>query len=283
MHRRHTRTARSGLVIALTAGVLALGAAGAAGSVGASTPTDPSPPATMVVVTELDSAIPPPPSVSFETVPADRISDDTDRVVSVIGRGTVSVTPDIATIWMGVQVQSPTTQDALDALGEKANALVATLTALGIADEDVQTAGLSLWPTYGDGGTVVEGYEASTNVNVTVRDLDRAGEVIDAAQGFVGDGFTLGGINFGSSDPEGSMQEARVEAIDSARRRAEQYAGAAGLEVGEVLQIIEQGSAEVMMARSDVAFDTAEAQAAVPIEAGQQELTATVTVVFELR
>lgn len=280
MHRRHTRIATGALV-----GLSALGALTVGGVVDATTPTDPT--TSVPVVTESPVTVPVTASETTSDTPQTSPADDPveldGAIISVNGHGDVSVTPDIATIWMGVQVQAATTQEALDTLSEKANALVATLTALGIADEDIQTSGLSLWPVYGNDGTTVTGYQASNNVSVTVRELDRAGEVIDAAQGFVGEGFTLGGINFESSDPEAAMQEARVEAIENARVRAEQYAAAAGAEVGDVLQIIEQGTANVVMTRAATAMDAAEGAASMPIEPGQQEMTADVTVVFELR
>ena len=105
-----------------------------------------------------------------------------DRVISVVGTGRVSVTPDIAKVWMGFQTRAATTEEAMAALTEKSNALITTLTAVGIPSEDLQTSGLSLWQVYSNDGTTITGYEASTNVTVTIRDIDRVGEIVDAAQ-----------------------------------------------------------------------------------------------------
>jgi uncharacterized protein YggE len=259
MHRtKHAITAAA--VAALTAlGAIAVGGGGS-GLAGATTPT------TDPTVTVTATGEEPTPTMN-------------DRVISVVGTGRVSVTPDIAKVFMGFQTRAATTEEAMAALTEKSNALITTLTAVGIPAEDLQTSGLSLWQVYGNDGTSVTGYEASTNVTVTIRDIERVGEIVDAAQGFVGEGFTLGGISFESSDPEASMEEARVEAVENARVRAEQYAAAAGVEVGDVLRIVESGAVDVPMFR--VAAADAEASG-VAVEPGQQELTATVTVVFAM-
>lgn len=207
--------------------------------------------------------------------------DGDERTIVVNGHGSVSVTPDLATVWMGVQTTAATSQEAMDALAEKSNALVATLTALGLAEEDLQTSGLSLWPQYGADGTSIEGYQASTNVTVKIRDIARVGEVIDAASGFVGDELTLGGISFSAADPEAVLQGARSAAIDNARIRAEQYADAAGVSVGDVVRIVEASATDPSIFRG-AEMAAADEASAVAIEPGQQELTVDVTVVFAM-
>lgn len=281
MHRTKHLTL-SAAIAGLTSLAAVAAGLGGDGLAGATTPTEPTVTETTIDAPTTDGAVTPVTAVppSSVPVPPPMSEPGAERAISVIGTGTASVTPDMATVWMGVQTRAATTQEALDTVTEKANALVTTLEAVGVAREDIQTSGLSLWPVYGNDGTTVQGYDASTNVTVTVRDLARAGEIIDAAQGFVGDGFTLGGINFESSDPEAAMQEARVEAIDNARIRAEQYAAAAGVAVGEVLRIVEVGAVDLTFSRSEGA-DMA-AAAALPIEPGQQQLTASVTVVFAI-
>jgi uncharacterized protein len=205
-----------------------------------------------------------------------------DRTIVVSGHGTVQVTPDVAEVWMGVQTTAPTSEEAMDTLSTKSTALVDTLTALGIPAEDITTSGLSLWPTYGNDGTSIEGYQGSTNVTVTVREVGRVGEVIDAASGFVGEEFTLGGITFSYDDPEAVLQQARAAAIDNARVRAEQLAEAAGVDVGDVVRIVESSASgfEPRYAAGDMA--DAAAESTVAIAPGSQDLAADVSVVFAM-
>ena len=87
----------------------------------------------------------------------------------------------------------------------------------GIAEEDIQTSGLSLWPTFGNDGREITGYQASTNVTSPIRDVEAVGAVVDALKGFVGEELTLGGISFSYDDPEAVLGEARTAAIDNAR------------------------------------------------------------------
>ena len=216
------------------------------------------------------------------SVPGDPTTGTTgERTIVVSGHGTVQVTPDVADVWMGVQTTAPTSQEAMDTLGTKSTALVDTVTALGIPAEDIKTSGLNLWPTYGNDGTSIDGYQASTSVTVTVREVGRVGEVIDAASGFVGEEFTLGGISFSYDDPEAVLQQARAAAIDNARVRADQFAEAAGVEVGDVVRIVESSasSLEPRFAAGDMA---AAAESTVAIAPGSQDLAADVTVVFAM-
>jgi len=257
-HWKHLVTAAA---VAGVTTVVALAAGAGAGPAAATTPPDSTEPAPA-------PGIPP-------------VEAGPERTIVVNGHGAVSVVPDLATVWMGVQTTAATSQEAMDALAEKSNALIATLTALGLAEEDLQTSGLNLWPQYGADGTRIESYQASTNVTVKIRDIARVGEVIDAASGFVGNELTLGGISFSASDPEAVLQEARVAAIENARTRAQQYADAAGVGVGEVVRIVEASASDPSIFRGmDMA--AADSVESVAIEPGQQELTVDVTVVFAM-
>ena len=108
---------------------------------------------------------------------------------------------------------------------EQVNAVVGGadrgLVAAGIAEEDIQTSGLNLWTTTDDGGEV-NGYQASLNVNVTVRDIDAVGSTIDAAQQAAGQGFTIGGVSFSFADPESVLEPGTHR-----RRRAGPHEGRA--------------------------------------------------------
>ena len=213
------------------------------------------------------------------TIPEESNSVTQDRTITVTGEGKTTVKPDTANVNMGVRVSGPSAQDVLAETNEKATALITALKALGVDDDDIQTAGLSIYPQYDSNGRNVTGYEASNSVNVTIRDIERAGEIIDGGAAFAGDAITIGGIFFSVADPEAVMADARAAAIENAKKRAGEYADAAGVEVGEVLMISEIGVTPPMPLFRNSAADEASAFA---IETGTTDLSATVTVVFAL-
>jgi uncharacterized protein YggE len=213
--------------------------------------------------------------------PTEQTEDQMDRSISVTGHGTVKVTPDVADLSVGVQSTAPTGDGAMTTVEEKSQALIAALKDAGIAAEDIQTSGLSLWPNYGPNGRKITGYTASVDVSVRARDLDRLGELLDSVQGLVGDELTIGGISFSYEDPEAVMEQARVAAIENARVRAAQYAAAAGVEVGDIVKIVETSMTGPIPYFADARAEMA-ADGAIPIEPGSQELTADVTVVFAM-
>jgi uncharacterized protein YggE len=216
---------------------------------------------------------PPPASVPVE-------GDTDDGTITVNGHGTVSVVPDTADLSAGVQAQAATATAALDTVGTSSQALIDTLEGAGIAAEDIQTSGLSLWPTYAEDGQRITGYQASTGVTATIRDIEQVGAVVDALKGSVGEELTLSGIAFSYDDPEAVLAEARAAAIANAAVRAEQYAAAAGVEVGAVVRIIEGTVSDPIVLREMAAAPAADGSMAVA--PGSQDLAADVTVTFAM-
>lgn len=222
----------------------------------------------------------PPDSTTTTTTPG-AAPADSEGTITVNGRGSVQVVPDIADLGAGVQAMADTASAALDTVGTKSSALVETLRGTGIADDDIQTSGLSLFPQFGNDGRAITGYQASTSVTATIRDVTRVGEIVDALQGFVGEELTLNGITFSYDDPEAVLAEARAEAVANARVRAEQYAAAAEAEVGGIVRIIEGGTTDPIVFQERMAAP-ADGDASVAIAPGSQDLMADVTVVFAI-
>ncbi len=205
------------------------------------------------------------------------------RTITVSGHGTVSVTPDTADLMAGVQANAPTATEALDTIGTKSQALIDTLKGTGVADKDIKTAGLSLYPMFGNDSQNITGYQASTNVTATIRDVSKVGDVVDALKGLVGEQLTLQGVSFSYADPEAVMADARSAAIANARARAEQYAKAAGATLGGVLKIVEGSVPTPVIYEARAATVPAGADSKVAVAPGSQELAADVSVVFEMR
>jgi hypothetical protein len=192
-----------------------------------------------------------------------------DRIITVAGSATVRARPDVATVRMGVQVNAATAQNALRLANQHTDALLDALLAGGVKDTEMTTNGPHLWP-------VDRGYQGSNEVTVVIRDVEQVGSIIDTAAGAASSYFTMGGVTFGVSDPEEYLGPARAEAIADARRRAEQYAEAAGVKVGAVVQIAESASVG-----SGPRFMAAEMKSA-PIAPGEQTVSVDVVVTYNL-
>ena len=126
------------------------------------------------------------------------------------------------------------------------------------------------------------GYRVSHSVSVTVEDFDKASDIVTAALNAGGTGVRLNGLRLQVGDPDGSLEPARTDAIEQARAKAEEYAADAGRELGEIVRISEVTDQPY---DRDMAYAPRHAAdgAAFPIQAGQQDLTARIVVVYELK
>jgi uncharacterized protein YggE len=218
--------------------------------------------------------------------PASAETSDATSTVTVTGVGHVSVVPDQLAFDLSVSVLRDDLDQALDDGNAAMQAVVDTLKAAGVADKDVQTTDLSMYPEYdrtkkGQPQTL-RGYRVSHSVSVTVEDLDKASEIVTAALNAGGSGVRLNGLRLQVADPDGSLGPARSDAVDQARAKAEEYAAEAGRELGEVVKISEVTDRVYDEARLDYGSADA-ASASIPIQPGQHDLTANVVVVYELK
>uniref|UniRef100_UPI001C5D23C4 SIMPL domain-containing protein n=1 Tax=Pseudonocardia nigra TaxID=1921578 RepID=UPI001C5D23C4 len=193
--------------------------------------------------------------------------------------GTVTAAPDIVTVALGVQTRDATASAALEANNARTRALLDVLAEAGVAAEDRRTSGLAVHPTYAEGGRIT-GYEVTNRVTATLRDIGRAGAVIDAAAAAAGDAIRVEGITFDIADDSAARAEARAAAVREALDRAAQLAEAAGVALGPIRSITELPAEQPPV---PYALEAAQADvASVPIEPGVQELTVTVEVVHDL-
>ena len=205
--------------------------------------------------------------------------------LDVIASGEVNRVPDIARISAGVVTTAPTATGALEENARRMTAVRAALRRAGIADRDIQTSAMNLFPDYRHderGGTpTLIGYRAHNEVSVRFRDISNAGKILDAlvAQG----ANQINGPMLSIDKPEAALDEARTKALSNARARAELYARALGKRVGRILAISEGamgGRYPVPMMRGEAIQVTgADATSIVP---GEQTLTVNLAVSFEL-
>jgi uncharacterized protein YggE len=204
------------------------------------------------------------------------------NTVTASGAGATQAVPDTAEMSFGVTTTSPNAKSALDEASKSAAQIAAALKKQGIAEEDIQTQDVSVYPQTVDqnGKQVITGYQASLSVRVKVRDIAKLGEVISAAN--AAGATNISGPMFTIDDPAPARAKAIEEAVADARKSAEAMARAAGKSVGAVLSMSSSDVGSVpgpMYSTSDMAG----AVKNVPIEPGQLDITASVVVVFELK
>jgi len=209
--------------------------------------------------------------------------------ILVTGEGSVDIAPDMAVLTLSVMREAPTAREALTANSAAMAKVLKAMAALGIEQRDLQTGNFSIQPRYNrpprQASGAVEapmlvGYIVRNGLTVRVRDIDRVGEVLDTA---VTLGVNEGGsILFTNEDASGAITEARVKAMEDALARGKTLAGAAGVRVGEVLEISEQNFSPrpVAMARVEMAMDSA--PGTVPVAAGENTYRVTVSVVLAI-
>jgi uncharacterized protein len=165
-----------------------------------------------------------------------------------------------------------------------ANALVSLIKAEGVAPADIQTSEMSISPTFSqpahgqETAPTITGYSVTNNVAVTVREIPRLGALLDKA--VTAGANSVYGVGFGHNDTSALLDKARPLAVEDARRKAEIFAGAAGAKIGRLMALTEEAGRQPPIAFSR-AF-AASAPAPTPIEAGEDNLTVTVTARFEL-
>jgi uncharacterized protein YggE len=202
------------------------------------------------------------------------------HTITVSATGKSTVVPDVARLNLGVTATKSTVKAARETGAKAMTDIIAALKALGIADADIQTTNLSLYPQYGQGPTPkVVGYQMSEQLQVTVRDIDKAGDAVDAA---TAKGATdVNGISFEVADPVKAQNDARSAAVEAARVSAQAMASAGHVSLGAVVSITDGTPASPIFygygARAGAAADTA-----TPVQPGTQDLSAMVTVVFEI-
>jgi len=205
----------------------------------------------------------------------------TDRTVTVSGTATIKAKPDEAVVSLGVQTQADTAQRALADNAVKMTALIASLMDKGVAKDDIATSYVSIYPTYGNNGMDITGYQAVNQVDVTLRDISKVGEVIDGA---VKAGANLSnGITFQLSDENQGVNQALDDAVANARSKAETLAAAGDAQLGQVVSIQEGsgGSTPPIYYGRDMAGG-AMAEAATPIQPPTLETQVSVTVTWSL-
>ena len=208
------------------------------------------------------------------------------RIISVSGLGEVKSRPDMASISTGVVSEAVSAKDALAKNNAAMSAVIAALKNAGVSEDDIQTSNFSVspkYPPYQPNQTTqrIVGYTVSNQVTANVKNLKNLGPILDT---LVQSGSNqINGISFGIDDPKKSLDEARKKAVADAHAKAELYAEAAGVSLGRPVQITESSTVSPPVPMYRMAVQANAAEASVPIAAGQQTVSANVSITYEIQ
>jgi len=202
----------------------------------------------------------------------------------VSGTGEVTATPDVAILTLGVQAQETTVKAAQSEAASAMAAVVNALKANGVADKDIQTQWYSISPvTKWDDKTneqITTGYSVSNMVIVKIRDISKAGTIIDAVTDAGGDLTRINGINFTVDNPTAYYNQAREKAMQDAAAKAQQMASLAGVNLGKAIYISESGG--YIPGPYPLKDYAAGASASTPISPGELNITISVSVGYSI-
>jgi uncharacterized protein YggE len=204
--------------------------------------------------------------------------------ISVSGTGSAFGAPDVALLQMGVSVLKPSVEDARE---EAASAMQDVLNSMkdnGIDDEDIQTTRFSVQAEYDyeDGTQDLRGFRVTNIVTAKLRDIDKASDVLDDAIEAGGDLVEVQSVEFTIDDPDELRQEARREAVEDARQKAETLADLAGVSMGRPLSITESEGYLPVYYRGEAEAAVPAPAEPTPIEVGELEVSIDVQIVYAI-
>jgi uncharacterized protein YggE len=196
--------------------------------------------------------------------------------ITVTGHGTASAAPDRADFSFGVETQGETAGEALAANGKAAAGVIDAVRAAGVAEADIQTQQVSVHSRYSSEGQAIVGFTATNTVTAALRDLEKAGAVIEAA--VAAGANAVHGPTFAVSDPADVYGVALEGAFADARAKAELLAEVTGATLGEVATVVEGGPGFAPR----LARLAADSGGGIPLEPGVKEIQASLTVTFRI-
>lgn len=221
--------------------------------------------------------------------------------INATGVGVVEVDPDIAIMSLGVETIESTVTAARDEAAKAIDAMIASLEANGIDEDDMETQYFNIQPEYTyeqvtetlENGERISrserrliGYRVTNTLSVTIRDLDNIGEIVDGAVTAGGDATRLNGITFTLDDGAQAEADARAAALEDALAKANLYAEKLGATRGKLVSVVEStGNVYPEVAQRDYYLEAAAADGGVPptsIMAGSLQVRVTVQTVFAI-
>ena len=208
----------------------------------------------------------------------------TARVISVSGNGKITLAPDVAYVYIGVQSQSANVADALSENNTRAQTIANTIKELKIDAKDIQTSSFNIYPQQQfspEGKPISTTYTVDNTVNVTVHDLTVLGKLLDAV--VRAGANSINGINFDVVDRSKAISEARKLAVADAHTQAVELATAAGVTIGDLQSlnaVVNTGPVPLYDAK---VASAGAGGSSVPVSAGQLTITVDVNAVYAIK
>lgn len=204
---------------------------------------------------------------------------------TVSGEGKVTVIPDTAVVDLGITVNRPTVKEAQNEANSIINAVTQAIKDLGVAAKDIKTSNYSVYPQYNyDGGqNRITAYQVNASLNVTVREIDKANQVIDTATSKGAN--TVGGIQLTVDEDKRKqlLQQARELAVKEAKAKAVSLASAAGITLGKIVNVQESGGVSPIPMYAKSATGLGGGEGDTQIQPGSTDITTSVTLFYETR
>jgi uncharacterized protein len=213
-------------------------------------------------------------------------SNGATQGITVSGEGKVTGQPDIALLSLGISTVQPTVAQARDAAATTMQALIDSVKGNGVAEKDVQTTQLNISPEYDysvASTPKIIGYRLTNTVTIKVRDINKTSDVLDGAVAAGGDMTQVQSISFTIDKPDDLKDQARADAVNDAKARAQRLADTAGVKLGKAIAISETNYTPPgpLIYGADAAAGTAK-QTSTPIEPGTLDVDLTVQVTFAI-
>ncbi len=207
------------------------------------------------------------------------------RTITVSGEGRVSVTPDTAQVILGVQIQKPDLAAAQQEANQKMDAVLGALKENGVSEDKIKTVNytISVQRDWQKEGQPIIGYQVTHLVQAKVKPMNKVSAIIDAA---VAKGANaVNDVVFTVENQDAPLQQAREQAVNNARVKAEQLAKLTGVGLGEPVTVSETSTMPPMpipMAREAVA-PAAAVGAGTAVQPGQSEVTVNLTISYAIQ
>lgn len=170
----------------------------------------------------------------------DRIVNQNQFQISVVGQGRIAYEPDTANITLGVQIDKVAkAEDALNQLNEKTNKIIEAVTKLGVAREDIKTQNYNLYTNYDyvSGVSKISGYNANESIVIKVKDIQSNNSLISKviSEATKAGANQINGVVFENSNIDNLKQEARVKAILNAKEKSKEIEKSLGVRLGKIV------------------------------------------------
>jgi uncharacterized protein len=220
-------------------------------------------------------------------IPVQSVVTQKNDLFTVTGEGKVTVVPDTGVVDLGITTNRPTVKEAQNEANTVISNIAKSVKNLGVEDRDIKTNNYSVYPQYDfrNGINRINGYQVTATLVITVRDIDKVNQVVDAAT--ANGANTVGGIQLTVAEDKQKelLQQAREAAVKEAKDKATSLARAAGISLGKIINIQEtdEGNFPGPMLTQDKAVGLGGGNAATEIQPGSTDISTSVTLYYETR